>query len=71
MIIYITSELAAEVIMSVNVGQVARFTLNLSWGLFFVFFISIHPFMKKVEVYIYDYLIQQAKLPATNSSIIL
>jgi len=71
MIIYITSELAAEVIMSVNVGQVARFTLSLSWGLFFGFFISIHPLMKKVEVYIYDYLIQQAKLPATNSSIIL
>ena len=71
MIIHITSELAAEVIMSVNVGQVARFTLSLSWGLFFGFFISIHPLMKKVEVYIYDYLIQQAKLPATNSSIIL
>ncbi|NBD15052.1 MAG: CHASE2 domain-containing protein [Cyanobacteria bacterium] len=71
MIIYITLDLAAEIIMSVNAGQLARFTLSLSWGLFFGFFISIHPFMKKVEVYIYDYLIQQAKLPAANSSIIL
>jgi len=50
MIIYITSDLAAEIIMSVNSGQLARFTLSLSWGLFFGFFISIHPFMKKVEV---------------------